>query len=81
MTILEIVLLVLGVILYFFIGAIVACMVTDVYDDGGAKFVLALFWPIVLIVFGIFIIEDLPFVKLPRKIANAIKKKIHKEDE
>ena len=59
----------IAVVAYFFIGAIVACMMTEPYDWLLEKMIIALFWPFILL-FIIFIEKILP---LPRKIADRIK--------
>lgn len=59
----------IAVVAYFFIGAIVACTMTEPYDWTLEKIVIAFFWPLILLSI-IFFKKILP---LPRKIANRIR--------
>ena len=58
----------IAVVAYFFIGAIVACMITEPYDWTLEKILIAFLWPFILL-FTIVIEKVIP---LPRKIADRI---------
>lgn len=58
----------IAVVAYFFIGAIVACTITEPYDWTLEKIIIAFLWPVILL-FDIFITKIIP---LPRKIADRI---------
>lgn len=58
----------IAVVAYFFIGAIVACMITEPYGWTLEKILIAFVWPIILLV--IIVIEKV--IPLPRKIADRI---------
>lgn len=66
-------------IVYLFVGSIVVCLVTDEYDPFDLKFILAIFWPIALIVYLLWIAD--PIYALPRKIANWLEKIFTKDKE
>lgn len=69
---------IVAAIVYLSIGPIVACLVTDEWDDLSFKVILAIFWPITLIVCLLLVAE--PLARIPRKIANKIKH-IFKKDQ
>lgn len=64
----NIILIAIAVVAYFFIGAIVACTMTEEYDEPLYKMIIALLWPFVLL----FIIFSEKILPLPRAIADRI---------